>query len=98
MAAKRVKILDGQTLIDIAIQELGDVSRVFEISELNDVSLTAALVPGSYLVLPVADNKKRFMVQLFSDPANKPASACTDEDSELEGIDYWALEEDFVVQ
>jgi hypothetical protein len=98
MAVKTVKILAGQTMADIAVQELGDVSRVFEISELNDKPITEELMPGSYLTLPVAATDKRYLTQLFSDPANKPASACDAEAGALEGIDYWALEIDFVVQ
>lgn len=96
---KVVTVLYGQTLIDIAIQELGDAARVFEIAELNDISLTDDLEAGSTLLVPDWEKSKRSIVQLFTDPANAPASADTDSlSNKNEGIDYWVLENDFVVQ
>lgn len=96
---KVVKILDKQTTIDIAVQELGDAERAMEVAELNGIPVTQNLIAGQTLLVPDFDISKRNIVQLFKDTSNAPASA-DDENilSILEGIGYWYLENDFVVQ
>ncbi len=97
---KSVKVLDGQTLVDIAVQELGDAERVMEIAEANEMKVTDDLVSGSEIMVPDFDRTKRSIVNLFSDDANKPASALTVDETEGvgEGIGFWIIENDFVVQ
>lgn len=94
------KILYGQTSLDMAIQELDDVERLFEIAIDNDISITDDLVPGTQLLVGDPDKSVRNIVQLFSDPANAPASADEEQlvNSRLEGIGYWKIENDFIVQ
>lgn len=97
---RKVKILYGQTLLDIAIQELGDLERVFEIAVDNNISISDELDEVPVLNVGDYDKDKRYLVQLFSTPANKPASAdkAGDVNARLEGIDYWTLGLDFIVQ
>ncbi|MGQ0739147.1 MAG: hypothetical protein ACT4OJ_08830 [Bacteroidota bacterium] len=97
---KSVKVLNGQTLVDIAVQELGDASRALEIAELNDRKITDDLAAGQLVNVPDYERERRSTVILFTDDANKPASGLTQEeiDARPEGIDYWILENDFVVQ
>jgi hypothetical protein len=47
-----MKVLEGQTLIDIAIQHCGSADAVYDISVLNGLSVTDELVPGTALILP----------------------------------------------
>jgi len=47
-----MKVLPGQTLFDIAIQELGSAEGAFELSILNGLNITDELVPGQELILP----------------------------------------------
>jgi len=96
---KKIKALYGQTLVDIAVQELGDPQRSFELSELNGISITKDLDTNEVIMVPAYDKDKRNLVQLFSDIANAPASGDDVNTGELlnEGIDYWAIENDFVV-
>lgn len=49
---KTVKVLAHQTMLDIAIQEYGDVSAAFLIAQANDLSPTAKLGTGAELLLP----------------------------------------------
>lgn len=41
--------LKNQTLLDIAIQETGNIDSLIELCEANDVSITNAIVPGTKL-------------------------------------------------
>lgn len=100
---KEVIVAAGQTLIDIAVQELGDATRIFEVAELNGRGITDIITAGEVLKVPVYAVDKKRIVNVFSDPANKPASDknqgfVVDEDSGLEGIEIWAIEDDFIVQ
>jgi hypothetical protein len=99
---KEVKILDRQTFIDVAAQELGDPSRALEIADLNERNVTDELEAGEVIIVPDYDLDKRSLVNLFSDDANKPASAWTTQEKEDagegEGIGFWIIENDFVVQ
>ncbi len=97
---KVVKILLGQTISDIAVQELGDAERSMEVAGLNGLSVTDDLSTMSTLLVPDYDTSKINTVQLFSDIANAPASADVSGGfaAPLEGIDYWILENDFIIQ
>ncbi len=93
-----IKISEGQTLIDIAIQYLGDASRYVEIIELNNLTITEDIHAGDELIIPTVTNEKTAIVSLFRKKNIKPASAITDIISENEGVDYWHIEENFIVQ
>lgn len=94
-----VKVLKDQTLVDIAIQELGDVTRVMEIATLNEMNLTDTLQAGQMLSVPDFDITKRNEVAYFRNTAFRPASGITEEDESVgEGIGFWYIETDFVVQ
>lgn len=96
---KTVKVLDRQTVFDIAMQELGVVDRSFEIADLNGISVTAHLVAGSEIIVPDYDTTERTTVKMFSDPANAPASDDNQLDELLfDGIGYWIIENTFIVQ
>jgi len=88
----------GQTLIDIAIQYLGDASRYVEIIEINNLTITEDIHAGDELIIPTVANEKTAIVSLFDKKNIKPASAITGIISENEGVDYWRIEENFIVQ
>jgi len=98
---KNTAILDRQTLIDITAQELGDLERVYEIAELNGLSLTDDLITGNAIMVPDADKSKINITRLFADKANAPASVDDNfisENENNEGIGYWIIENDFIIQ
>ncbi len=94
-----VVVLDGQSLFDLALQTAGSVEAMFDIAERNSLSVTDPLTAGSELVASDAVNKPVF--EYYSVNGIKPATDATIAAmNELrdEGIDFWALEVDFVVQ
>jgi LysM repeat protein len=97
---KQVIVLDGQTYLDIAIQELGDVERAFELALLNDATITDLLIAGQIIQVPSPAIDKTQIVKVLSAPANKPSSGVSDIESESlvgQGIGYWAIGVDFIV-
>jgi hypothetical protein len=98
-AIKQVPVLPGQTLIDIALQELGDCEQLFELAKMNNISATDDLAAGSLVFVPDYSLDKKELVKLFANPMNKPASSRSNITIPTgpEGIDYWGIEIDFVV-
>ena len=97
----KVTVSYGQTWLDLALQELGDMERAIELAQLNNRAITDDLQAGEELLVPDFDSEKRSIIQLFRNKANRPASGDTfiaaDPGSDGEGIEFWAIENDFVV-
>jgi hypothetical protein len=94
-----MKALARQSLFDIAIQECGSIEAAFEIALVNGNNITDELINGEELTLPSVVNQK--VVDLFSINEIKPATAITTTDVAQtiadEGIEFWAIEVDFVI-
>lgn len=88
--------MDGQSLYDISIQETGTAENAISIAIANDLSLTDDLIAGSLLSIPDGigiDNKVKSYFDLRS---LKPASGITG-DLYQDGIEFWGIENDFIV-
>ncbi len=97
MKLKSRKILHGQTLIDISVQELGEPERVMELAVLNNLSVTGAIQGLDPIEIPSISSQKRRVVQLFVPPTS-PSSIDDELPTVAEGIGAWAIENDFIVQ
>lgn len=93
-----IRIEEGQVLLDIAMQEMGDVERLFELAELNGLSITERVEPGTMLSVGEPDIDRRLVCDVLRLPSNKPASDEGTEEFLGEGIEFWALEYDFIIQ
>lgn len=47
-------ITAGQSLVDVAIQELGSVEALFELADAAGLAITDALAPGALLLVPAS--------------------------------------------
>ena len=96
----QVLIMSGQTLLDLAMQELGSVEGAFELALLNSLAITDELSEGNTLKYPTIATD-RIVRKAFQDNNWKPSSAKTMAGQQLpqtlEGIGYWAIEVDFIV-
>jgi len=88
---KKVRIESGQTLLDIAVQELADTERLFEIANINELSITDLLTPGNFVVVPDFAPDKKKIVRIFLESANKPASEIESHDSGLIDLFKYSL-------
>ena len=66
--SRRVKVLTGQNVYDIALREYGDVSAVVQL--MNDnlakiTSLDASLIPGDYLIIDTTKIVNAEVVKYF---------------------------------
>lgn len=92
-----VVVKQRQSLLDVAIQYLGGIENVFALASENGISITDDLEAGSILLLPNITNKK--IVSAYYVNGYIPATGITEEDNVLaeEGIEFWAIEYDFVI-
>jgi len=92
-----IKAREGQCLVDIAMQESGDASLLFQYAVANGMGITDHLEVGEDIeALPVVLNG---VVAVLNKRPNYPASDCDDNgdgegsEGDGEGIDYWFLNE-----
>lgn len=67
-----VTILEGQSLLDIALQELGSIEGAYALAVLNGLSLTDSLAAGRVLQLPEEVDKR--IVKYYSERNIRPAT------------------------
>lgn len=95
----KVKVLHNQSLFDIAIMYFGTANAVFEIALLNNISVTEVLHAGLELLLPNTDYGFNEVVNYYRSNRIAPATEIDfDFITENEGISYWAINVDFIVQ
>jgi len=94
------RLSENQSLLDVAVQTSGTLSAVFELALINGLSVTDDLMPGQSLEL--VDESNADVVNYYTARNLTPATALTADDklvaAELEGISYWAINVDFIVQ
>lgn len=96
-----MEIHSRQSIFDVALQHCGNLESAFSIAELNGLSLTDDLEVGASMAMPEADNKQ--VVQYYATNKIEPATAITQDEINAilatgEGIEFWGIEYDFIVQ
>jgi len=89
-----IATIEGQSLFDIAVQEFGSIEAAYALATINGLSVTDELTPGTLLQKTGIINKK--IVSYYSDKNFKPATGVSS-DSTVGGIEYWAIETEFLV-
>lgn len=90
------KVLIGQCLHDIAIQELGSVDRVFDIAVSNNMAITDLLSPDKEIILPEV-TKNKPTATYYNAKELKPATENRGKIGIAIGVNFWAIEADFIV-
>lgn len=91
------KVMVGQNLHDIAIQEYGTSDAAFEIAVENDMAVTDLLSPDKAVTLPEGVNKDVKTANYYKSQGLKPATENKGIVGNAIGINFWTLEEDFIV-
>lgn len=99
---KKIKVISNQSILDIAIQELGNVDAAFDLALYNDISITEVLVPGQELKIPTSEFIKTDVFNYFFGKQRKIATSQTfpsqgDLSPNVGGIGYMEIEETFIV-
>lgn len=93
-----ITVGNRQTLLDLAMQHAGNAEAAFAMCVQNDVPITNEYTAGT--ILPAPDVLNKDVATLYRTEKSKPASIIelSGSGSNLEGIDYWIIEDDFIVQ
>lgn len=70
---RRVEVLNGQTVFDVAVQNCGSIDAAFDIAALNNIEVTSYPESGTILYVPDAIDKK--VAQYYQQNEIKPATA-----------------------
>jgi len=92
-----MRVLERQSLLDIAMQYCGDASAAFAIAVLNGISASDGLIVDSELLLPdVIDSD---VVKYYINNDIQPATTVTDREmnAQLGGLGFMSLGIDFIV-
>jgi putative ribosome biogenesis GTPase RsgA len=65
----------GQTMLDIAVEYLGDSERIDEIATLNSLSIGDDIIAGDLVIIPDIANEKKIIIKVFERRNISPASA-----------------------
>lgn len=76
---KTYKVLNNQTLTDVAIQELGSALALIDLALANDIPPTAPLVPGQLLTIPQSEYVNVQVVNSFKDKQLTVATLVTED-------------------
>jgi hypothetical protein len=93
-----MKVLEGQSIFDIAIQRCGSAEAAFDIALLNDLSITDDLTTGQELIVPYIANTS--VADYYTRKHLLPATGVTvDLESTITigGLGYMAIGIDFIV-
>lgn len=90
------KLHNRQTLIDVAVQNCGSADALIQLAFINGVGITDDVLPGTSLTLP--DMIDAGVVKKLKPFGNVPVSGIELNPPAPEGIGYWYIEQDFIVQ
>ncbi len=96
-----ITVLHNQSLMDVAIQRTGNALNAFEIAKANNIGITDILTAGSTIVIPDSIIADVDIKNYYQSKAIQPATDITQtgEPGETpEGISYWILNKNFIVQ
>ena len=96
-----ITILHNQSLLDLAVQHTGTAENAFALAVANGLSLTDDLKAGDWLITNRQGLKaNKDILNYYQAKKLQPATAISQElstNNQLQGIDYWAIQMDFIV-
>ena len=93
---RTIAIESNQNVLDACLQVYGTLEAMFDLALENNVSITDELEAGQILQHRQNNN---IVANYYAGRNHRPATVwVNDHQFILEGIDYWGIEIDFVVQ
>ena len=99
---QRINSQLNQSLFDIALQHHGSIQSAIEIATANGIAPDSCITPGTGLKLKTLDeldagNQMKQVVYHYLRNGIIPATAA-DAEVGMEGVGYWIIGDDFIVQ
>ncbi len=93
---KRVTIKDNQTWFDVALQETGTIENVFALMQATDK--IDSLSAGRKLNIDTNISSEMMVKQYYTRNAITPATGLAAVQPSGQGIGFWIIENDFIIQ
>ena len=93
-----VNIEPNQSLLDIAIQENGNLADIANISKANNVSVTDTLIAGDTLDIPSTITRAIDIAVFYTKNELLPATGIREDEISLDGIGIMIIEDTFIVR
>lgn len=93
-------VRQGQNLLDLALQATGDADTALDIALANGLCLSDDLTVGQTVEVSDTLTGNENIRQLYVARAIRPATGITTAntaDAPFEGIEFWAIEYDFII-
>lgn len=93
-------VRQGQNLLDLALQATGDADTALDIALVNGLCLSDDLTVGQTIEVSDTLTGNENIRQLYAARAIHPATGITATNSSaapFEGIEFWAVEYDFII-
>ncbi len=94
-------ILHHQSLLDLAVQHTGTAENAFDLALANGLSLTDDLEAGDWLIANSQELKaNKDILSYYTAKKLQPATAISGDysaENTMQGIDYWAIQMDFII-
>ncbi len=95
---EKVKVVSGQSLADIAVQECGGIASLVDLAIANNISVSDDLETGTELLINSLSNAG--VKKYYKGRNIKPATTLTEKvqaEVQPQGIGYWTIGLDFIV-
>lgn len=94
-------VLHHQSLLDLAVQHTGTAENAFDLALANNRSITDDLEAGESIELTAYGIKQnKDILSYYTAKKLQPATAISGDysaENTMQGIDYWAIQMDFIV-
>lgn len=99
---RQVTVLQGQTLMDVVLQEKGSLQGLKDVLKANNLNAGDEVMPGDEITI-VGEPSDREAYRYITRNNIKPATSIDEFESidvepTLGGIGYWIIEQDFIVK
>ena len=93
------KTYENQSWLDISIVIYGNPAFAFDLAKWNQSTITQEVATGVQIVYDKNIQQNKLVLLSLNSNRRLPSTGLNSElmDSPLEGIDYWTIETDFVI-
>jgi hypothetical protein len=97
---QKITVRNNQNLFDLAFQEAGNIEAVLDLMMLNGMPITQVMAPGQQVRFEMQDKYLSDNYSYIKGKSLHPSTGNTDFETapELQGIDFWAISDDFITQ
>jgi len=94
---KKVVALNDQSLLDLCIQEYGNLKPLFDLAQANNISIVDDLEIGKEYILPISTLSSIEIVSFYKSKTIKPATTSPVHQYSAIGIGEMIIEDTFIV-